>query len=307
MTENQPKPVATGTARRLSMIRYVFYALLLLNGLLLAGVPFGEAQRRLVESVARANSAGKSKHSQDPMAIAAAVMPPKQIKKDVTAESKTAAGVKSDVAIKKPASDIELEQQAPKIENLDQLIAILDDDPDEPKTVDTQSPSQLEETIQPTENIVSRPVPVPDESSADDMIETIDQDKASLEIDTPPSQEPDKRLPQLAQSPWNFLAEAVRNYQLTGEKNPDPPKVKILSLTNPRPWNTTIRFAIDGEVLTLHPGETLDFDGDRRHCIQFHCGGDFGTAEHLFSTGDYRFEPTEHGWTLVSQAAKPGA
>ncbi len=66
----------------------------------------------------------------------------------------------------------------------------------------------------------------------------------------------------------------------------------------------TIGFVLDGQVISLQPGQARRFPAGQR-TLQFHRGGQFGAARQVVSYGIYGFEATSEGWKLTSLERLP--
>ena len=72
-----------------------------------------------------------------------------------------------------------------------------------------------------------------------------------------------------------------------------------LMILNPISNGGSVTLLIDGDPVTLGPGEKQILSGNRQHAILFHRGGDFGNASHIVAEGEYHFAVTQQGWALV--------
>ncbi len=75
-----------------------------------------------------------------------------------------------------------------------------------------------------------------------------------------------------------------------------PPENAVL--LNPADSGGAVHYLVNGKAHALKPGETQDLGPGDSWSIQFHCGADFGNAEHTIARGDYAFQITESGWDL---------
>ncbi len=69
-------------------------------------------------------------------------------------------------------------------------------------------------------------------------------------------------------------------------------------LLNPPDSDCEIRFLVDGEIQSLHPGESRQLAAEFPLLVQFHRGDDFGDAEHLLQGGVFEFRVNSKGWEL---------
>lgn len=76
-----------------------------------------------------------------------------------------------------------------------------------------------------------------------------------------------------------------------------------INLVNPVDYATALSFKINNEPLRLEPGQDTTIAFDRSIVIEFHRGGDFGTARYSLRDGNYKFVVGEQGWDL--KKAKP--
>ena len=68
---------------------------------------------------------------------------------------------------------------------------------------------------------------------------------------------------------------------------------------NPARSGGTVQFLVDGEVVSLRPGESRTFDPLGIRLVQFDRGKDFGVAElAITEAGIYAFRVTSSGWAL---------
>ena len=71
-----------------------------------------------------------------------------------------------------------------------------------------------------------------------------------------------------------------------------------ISLENPAKNGVTVRCLVNGKVVELGPGRAASLAAGKQWLIEFHRGGDFGTAKYKMSRGTYTFMKTDHGWEL---------
>jgi hypothetical protein len=72
-----------------------------------------------------------------------------------------------------------------------------------------------------------------------------------------------------------------------------------LVLLNPARTGGTVLYVLDRQVHSLRPGEKQELPQGLSWRIQFHRGGDFGSADYLLDNGTYTFQTTVHGWDLI--------
>jgi len=78
-----------------------------------------------------------------------------------------------------------------------------------------------------------------------------------------------------------------------------------LVLRNPAKSGGTVVYVLDGHVHSLWPGEKQDLPQGRSWKIQFHRGGDFGSADYSLGSGTYTFHATARGWDLLQSGHAP--
>lgn len=71
--------------------------------------------------------------------------------------------------------------------------------------------------------------------------------------------------------------------------------VRIL---NPASNEATLSFTVNGQRYTVPPGRHQDLPAAAGQVIEFHRGGDRGSARYLLHGGLYTFTPTDQGWEL---------
>jgi len=77
-----------------------------------------------------------------------------------------------------------------------------------------------------------------------------------------------------------------------------PLSVQALVLANPAESGGTIHYLVDGEVFSLHPGETHRLEPGKPYTVEFHRGGSFGDAVRTLERGRYEFVVGPQGWKL---------
>jgi hypothetical protein len=96
-------------------------------------------------------------------------------------------------------------------------------------------------------------------------------------------------LPNLTAS--EIAADAAR----VDEPNSD---LNSLILINPPATGGVVHFVVDGQVLSLAPGELRRLPAGVVRRVQFHRGGKFGDADQRCQSGVFAFSVNEHGWSL---------
>jgi hypothetical protein len=74
---------------------------------------------------------------------------------------------------------------------------------------------------------------------------------------------------------------------------------EMLVVINPPTTGGVVHFLLDGEIVSLAPGELARVLAKESRLVQFHRGDDFGDEELRLVTGVYAFAVSERGWTLA--------
>jgi len=83
---------------------------------------------------------------------------------------------------------------------------------------------------------------------------------------------------------------------------PNPlPAAANIQVVNPPENRVALSFTLNGQTITLQPGQTRDLQSDRSWIIEFDRGGQFGLARYSLEPGVYVFTPTDKGWELYHQ------
>lgn len=81
----------------------------------------------------------------------------------------------------------------------------------------------------------------------------------------------------------------------------------ILVLSNPLENAVSVQFLLDGEHVTLQPGEARELPSTRKRTIVYHRGKNYGNTRFELSRGDFEFHYGTQGWELrESQAVADG-
>jgi hypothetical protein len=80
-----------------------------------------------------------------------------------------------------------------------------------------------------------------------------------------------------------------------------------LVLRNPAKSGGTVLYVLDGRVHSLRPGEKQELPKGLSWRIQFHRGGDFGSADYSLGNGTYSFQATLRGWELLQTGDVPAS
>ncbi|MGO8745308.1 MAG: hypothetical protein ACLQNE_04910 [Thermoguttaceae bacterium] len=91
------------------------------------------------------------------------------------------------------------------------------------------------------------------------------------------------------------------NAPLSSGTEQDTPGSAI-RIVNPAHADATLSYAVNEYSYEIQPGESQDLNQDRTWVIEFHRGGDFGTARYTLEAGRYVFANTDHGWELYHHA-----
>ena len=73
----------------------------------------------------------------------------------------------------------------------------------------------------------------------------------------------------------------------------------ILIFINPPATGGVVHFLLEGEVISLAPGELARVLGKGSRLVQFHRGDDFGDEELRAELGVFAFAISDRGWTLA--------
>jgi hypothetical protein len=98
-------------------------------------------------------------------------------------------------------------------------------------------------------------------------------------------------LSQLSSAPTNALP---GNSVVTGYA----PNQGPINIINPEKYGTPLSFKLNGQIVRLEPGQSNTIKFDRNYIIEFHRGGDFGTAKYSLRDGDFQFVVGDNGWDL---------
>jgi hypothetical protein len=71
-----------------------------------------------------------------------------------------------------------------------------------------------------------------------------------------------------------------------------------IAIVNPAELSTPVTFTLNSRSYTLQPGEQMDFTFDRSLVIEFHRGGDFGSARYSLRDGIFKFTAGANGWDI---------
>jgi hypothetical protein len=82
--------------------------------------------------------------------------------------------------------------------------------------------------------------------------------------------------------------------------NPLPPSEPI-RIVNPEASLGIVRFAVNGQIGALPPGEFAEIPRGPKWVIEFDRGGQFGKARYALRSGIYRFDLTNKGWELYHE------
>lgn len=79
------------------------------------------------------------------------------------------------------------------------------------------------------------------------------------------------------------------------------PATANIQVVNPPDNRIALSFTLNGQTMTLQPGQTRDLQSDRSWVIEFDRGGQFGLARYSLQPGAYVFTPSDRGWELYHQ------
>jgi hypothetical protein len=82
------------------------------------------------------------------------------------------------------------------------------------------------------------------------------------------------------------------------QEDQPPCQHEFLTFVNPPAAGGVVHFVIDGEVISLAPGELYRLPVADERLVEFHRGDAFGDAEHCCQFGAYVFAVGDTGWTL---------
>jgi len=79
------------------------------------------------------------------------------------------------------------------------------------------------------------------------------------------------------------------------------PPSEPIRIVNPETSPGIVRFAVNGRVGALPPGESGEIPSGPKWVIEFDRGGQFGKARYALRSGTYRFDLTDNGWELYHE------
>jgi hypothetical protein len=83
------------------------------------------------------------------------------------------------------------------------------------------------------------------------------------------------------------------------DQGADAPIAVAVIIVNPPATRGAVNYVVDGEVLSLLPGEYHRREGSEVRSIVFHQGDDFGITERMLGKGVYVFGIGDEGWELA--------
>lgn len=71
-----------------------------------------------------------------------------------------------------------------------------------------------------------------------------------------------------------------------------------LVVVNAYAGKATVQFTLNGKVVALQPGQSIQLATEGPHVVLFHRGGNFGNVRHALTEGRYGFDIGSTGWEL---------
>lgn len=83
------------------------------------------------------------------------------------------------------------------------------------------------------------------------------------------------------------------------------PSGNIIKLVNPAESGGDVRYALNGTVYSIKPGNAQTLQNDRAWLVEFNTGGPAGNARYTLQPGTYKFKVTNDGWNLFKSQDRP--
>ena len=85
----------------------------------------------------------------------------------------------------------------------------------------------------------------------------------------------------------------------TPDLSNDPPTKQPTIINETAKAGFPVTFTVNGEIVTLAPGESRELPGGDSWVVAFDRGGNFGEARVVLYTGSHRFDVSSQGWQLI--------